>query len=195
MHCAGVGRIGRAQTPYKLPSKDVVAILDAPPPPLTIVSPTRDNLLLIEIQPYPSIEAVAEPILRLAGLRINPRVGGLQHLVHFTGLSLQPLDGSPARPGLPQGASIHRPEWSYDGKKVAFARDVDDGVELWIADTATGQSRPIAGVRLRDVLGNPITWLSDNRQILAVLVPEGRGPAPAAPRVPAGPMCRKAPDI
>ena len=85
------------QTPYKLPSRDVVAILDAPPPPLGILSPTRDTLLLIEIQPYPSIEVVAEPILRLAGLRINPRVGGSQRMVQYTGLSIQPLDGSPAR--------------------------------------------------------------------------------------------------
>ena len=37
------------------------------------------------------------------------------------------------------------------------------------------------------MLGDPINWLSDNRHILAVLVPEGRGPAPAAPRAPVGP--------
>ena len=118
------------QSAYKLPPKDVVAILDAPPPPLGIVSPSRDNLLLIEIQPYPSIEVVAEPILRLAGLRINPRIGSLQRLVHYTGMSIQPLDGSPARRvALPQGSSIHGPEWSYDGKKIAFARDVEDGVD------------------------------------------------------------------
>ncbi len=176
------------QTPYKLPSKDVVGILDAPPPPLGVLNPTRDTLLLIEIQPNPSIEVVAEPILRLAGLRINPRVGGLQRMVHYTGLSLQPLDGSPSRRiALPQGASVHRPVWSYDGKTLAFARDVESGAELWVADAATGQSRPVAGARLNDVLGNPIHWMSDNRHILAVLVPEGRGPAPAAPRAPVGP--------
>ena len=176
------------QTPYKLPPRDVVAILDAPPPPLGILGPTRDALLQIEIQPYPSIEVVAEPVLRLAGVRINPRTGGLQRLVHFTGLSIQPLDGSPARRvTLPPGSSVHRPEWSNDGKKIAFARDVEDGIELWIADAGTGQSKPIAGARLNDLLGNPITWMSDNRHILAVLVPEGRGPAPAAPRAPTGP--------
>ncbi len=188
--CIALGWVSSAagQTPYKLPSKDVVAILDAPPPPLGILSPTRDTLLLVEIQPNPSIEVVAEPILRLAGLRINPRVGGLQRIIHYTGLSLLPLDGSPARRvALPQRASVHRPVWSHDGKKIAFAHDVDDGVELWVADAATGQSRPLAGARLNDVLGNPINWMSDNRNILAVLVPEGRGPAPAAPRAPAGP--------
>ncbi len=177
-----------AQTPYKRPSKDVVAILDAPPPPLRVLSPTRDALLQIEIQPYPSIDAVAEPILRLAGLRINPRTGSQQRLVHFTGLSIQPLDGSPARRlALPAGASIEVPEWSHDGKKIAFARELDDGIELWVADAATGQTRAIAGARLNDVLGNPIAWMSDNRHILALLVPEGRRAAPPAPRAPVGP--------
>ena len=32
-----------------------------------------------------------------------------------------------------------------------------------------------------------MTWLSDNRHILALLVPEGRGPVPPAPKAPIGP--------
>ena len=47
--------------------------------------------------------------------------------------------------------------------------------------------KPIPGARLNDVLADPINWMSDNRHILAVLVPESRGPAPAAPRAPIGP--------
>jgi hypothetical protein len=64
-----------AQTPYKLPPNDVVAILDAPPSPVAIESPTRDALLFVEIRPYPSIAMLAEPVLRLAGVRINPQAG------------------------------------------------------------------------------------------------------------------------
>jgi dipeptidyl aminopeptidase/acylaminoacyl peptidase len=177
-----------AQTPYKQPPKDVVAILDAPAPPLAIASPTRDALLLVEVRPYPSIEVLAEPVLRVAGLRINPRVGCSQRTLQYTGMTIQPLDSSPARRvALPADASIQRPHWSNDGTKIAFARDVDDRVELWIADAATGQVKPIAGARLNDVLEDKITWLSDNRHVLAVLVPEGRGPAPAAGRAPIGP--------
>jgi dipeptidyl aminopeptidase/acylaminoacyl peptidase len=177
-----------AQTPYKLPPKDVVAILDAPPPPLVIESPTRDALLLVDVRPYPSIAVLAEPVLRLAGVRINPRVGCSQRTVQNTGMSIQPLDGTPARRvQLPEGASIHSPSWSHDGKKIAFARDMDNKVELWTADALTGQVKPIPGAQLNDVLSNDIIWLHDNRHILALLVPEGRGPAPALPRTPVGP--------
>jgi dipeptidyl aminopeptidase/acylaminoacyl peptidase len=176
------------QTPYKRPPKDVVAILDAPRPPLTIVSPRRDAILRVEVQPYPSIEFLAAPVLRLAGLRINPRAGCTQRTTQFTALSVQAFDGSPARRiGVPAGSFIHTPTWSYDGRKLAFTRDLDDGVELWVADSTSGEAKAIPKVRLNDVLSRSLTWLSDNRHILAVLVPEGRGPAPAAPKAPIGP--------
>ncbi len=150
--------------------------------------------MLLDRQLYPSIELVAEPILRLAGVRINPRIGSSQHLTHVTGLSIQPLDGSPPRRiALPQKALIEMPTWSHDGRRVAFARDVDDHVELWVADAATGAAKLVPGVRINDVLEeprddfSPIAWLADNRHILALIVPAGRGPTPAAQRVPTGP--------
>jgi dipeptidyl aminopeptidase/acylaminoacyl peptidase len=178
----------RGQTPYKLPPRDVVAILDAPPPPLAIDSPTRDALLLVDVRPYPTIEAMAQPVLRLAGVRINPRAGCAQRTSQYTGMTTQPLDNSPARRiALPEGTSIHGPDWSNDGKKIAFARDFDDRVELWIADAATGQVKPIPGANLNDVLVRGITWLGDNRHLVAVLVPESRGAAPQSPRAPIGP--------
>ncbi|HEX3449756.1 MAG TPA: prolyl oligopeptidase family serine peptidase [Isosphaeraceae bacterium] len=176
------------QTRYRQPPADILAILDAAPPPRAIESPTRDALLLVEMKPYPSIEVVAQPVLRLAGLRINPKAGCLQRTITHTGLSVQPLDGSPRRRiEIPEGASIQGPSWSHDGKRIAFARDIEDGVELWIADTTTGRAKPIVGVRLNDVLAGEIVWQSDNRHLFAVLVPEGRGQAPAGPRAPAGP--------
>ncbi len=183
-----------AQTAYKLPPADVVAMIDAPEPALARVSPSRDALLLLERKLYPSIEQVAEPILRIGGVRINPRIGSSQHLLHDTGLSIQPLDGSPPRRiALPENALVQMPTWSNDGRKIAFTRDAADAVELWVADAATGAAKLIPGVRVNDVLDeprddfSPIAWLSDNRHLLAVVVPAARGPAPAAPRVPTGP--------
>ena len=61
--------------------------------------------------------------------------------------------GRPAdKVALPEGASIHVPHWSNDGTKIAFAVDLDDRVELWIADAATGQAKPVPGARLNDVM-------------------------------------------
>ena len=144
------------QTRYKQPPADVVAVIDAPVPPRSIESPTHDALLLVEMRPYPPIEFVAQPVRRLAGLRINPRAGSAQRVLLYTGLTVLPLDGSPARHiEIPAGSSIQSLKWSHDGKKIAFSRDLDDGVELWVADAVTGRARPIAGGSDQRCAGRP----------------------------------------
>jgi dipeptidyl aminopeptidase/acylaminoacyl peptidase len=176
------------QTPYKLPPKEVVAILDGPPPPFATVSPSREAMLLTDVRPYLSIELLAEPLLRLAGLRINPQIGATQRTVQFAGFSIQPLAGGAARViSLPEKTGFRPHGWSHDGKKIALTRDMSDSVELWIVDVATGGPKPIKGCRLNDVVGDSAIWFKDNRHILVRLVPEGRGPAPRAPRAPIGP--------
>ena len=69
-----------AQTPappaasgYLLPPKVIGDILDAPPPPTAELSPARDVVALLERTSMPSIADLAQPMLRLAGVRINPR--------------------------------------------------------------------------------------------------------------------------
>jgi len=177
-----------AQTPYKLPPKEVIDILDAPPTPFTIVSPAGDAMLFVEYRPHPSIALLARPILKLAGLRIDPQLNSRQRLSEYTGLSIKWLQPNRSvNIALPQGARISIPSWSYDGTKLAFTRDVEDGVELWVADAKTGQARALANLRVNDVLSSAFAWMKDNTHLFAQLVPENRGAAPQAPRVPYGP--------
>ena len=183
-----------AQSPYKLPPAEIVAILDAPQPPRVVLSPARDAMLLIESQAYPPIADLAEPMLRLAGVRINPRLGALQRLMPIKGLSVRPSDGSPARRiALPPGALVQWPIWSNDGKRIAFLLDGRDGVELWVADAATGRARSIAGVRINDVLAEagPSARPRDNDAGAPYRLAERQSPSPgeagaAGPRPGAG---------
>ena len=175
------------QTPYKLPPQSVVDLVDAPPPAQAIVSPATDAVLLVDPEAYPPIALLAQPMLRLAGVRITPATGCRQRTLRYTGLSVQRLDGGAAkRIALPAGARIGVPLWSHDGRRFAFARDLADGVELWIGEAATGVAKPVTGVRLNDVLGLPLAW--EGETLLARTVPRGRGPAPATPAVPTGPI-------
>ena len=177
-----------AQAPYKLPPKEVVDIVDAPPPPQAVVSPTGDAVLLAEPEAYPPIALLAEPILRIGGVRISPATSCRQRSFRFTGIQLQPVDGgATARVSLPAGARVSLPLWSHDGSRFAFARDVADGVELWVAEAATGAARPVEGIRLNDVLGAPISW-NAARSLIVRTVPRARGEAPRAPAVPIGPV-------
>ena len=63
---------GAADSTYLLPPKAIVDILDAPPPPDVFLSPARDVVAVLERAPMPTIAELSRPMLRLAGLRIDP---------------------------------------------------------------------------------------------------------------------------
>jgi dipeptidyl aminopeptidase/acylaminoacyl peptidase len=177
-----------AQESYKLPPAEIVKILDAPPTPRVSLSPARDLMLLTDYETMPTIAYVSMPILRLAGMRITPQNNSDQVLSFSTGLTLKSLkDGTVRKIALPAGFKFTGASWSGDGKFIAFARYLDNGVELWIADTATGQAKALTGPILNMVVGVGSLWMPDDKHILINMIPEGRGPAPEAPRVPVGP--------
>src|ERR1700730_15716729 len=189
--------VAKAQPTYKMPPPEVVKIVDTTRTPLVVVSPTRDAVLLVDLEGLPPIRQLARPILRLAGVRVDPGLGALQRTFRYTGVEIVPLDGRPRkRVELPDGSRIGVPKWSPAGSSFAFARDLADGVELWIVDAAKGQGRAIPGVRVVDVLSGRFVggglvsggfeW-TDDRHLLVHQVPSGRAPAPAAPDAPMGP--------
>src|SRR5262245_47904245 len=90
---------------YQRPPKAVTDILDVAPTPLVSLSPTRDNLLLVERLSYPPVAELAEPMLRLAGERINPRTNGPHLSSALIGLVIQSIDDRrQRRVELPAGA-------------------------------------------------------------------------------------------
>ena len=58
---------------YDKPPQPLLGVLHAPLPSTPMLDPTRQRILLIQQSQYPPIERVAEPYLKLAGVRIEPR--------------------------------------------------------------------------------------------------------------------------
>ena len=50
-----------AQEPYKLPPKEIIDIVDAPPTPMVSMSPAGDIMALIDRESMPSIAYLSEP--------------------------------------------------------------------------------------------------------------------------------------
>ena len=177
-----------AQQGYKKPPKEVLDILNAPVTPGASISPTRDNMLLTKALRYPPLADLAQPMLRLAGRRINPASNSPHSFQYSVGLSLKRItDGSEIQIQVPPGAKITGIEWSDDGKHFAFLNTTPNRVELWVGDAATGKIHNVKNVQINSVLGNPVTWMPDNRTLLVQLVPSSRGAAPALPPVPPEP--------
>ena len=177
-----------AQQGYKKPPKEVLDILNAPVTPGASVSPTRDNLILTTGLRYPPLADLAQPMLRLAGERINPAANSPHRFQYAVALTLKRInDGSEVKIDVPSGAKITNLDWSEDGKHFAFLNTTATRVDLWVGDSATGKIHNVKGVQVNSVLGNPVTWMPDNRTLLVQLVSPTRGPAPATPLVPEEP--------
>ena len=177
-----------AQEAYKLPPKEVVAIVDAPPTPRVSMSPARDIMALIEYEPMPTIAYISQPILRIAGIRITPFNNSRQVLSFNTGLSLEDIKtGTVRKVALPEGIKFTMPSWAPDGRALAFNRYVDNGVELWLVDVASCTAKALTGPVINAVARGGIAWTPDSRSLLIPLIPAARGQAPEAPRVPKGP--------
>ena len=176
---------------YQQPPAPIADILDAKPTPTVSLSPDRATLALYDRANLPPIAELAEPMLRLAGYRINPRNNGPANsrVAWLNGLSFQPVAGGPARAvQLPAGARFMSPSWSPDGRSVALLMDAPTGLELWVADVASGAARRLTDARVNAAAGGAYDWAPDSSALLVRMVPEGRGAAPDVSRPPAGPI-------
>lgn len=175
--------------PYRRPPADIAAIVEAKPTPSVSISPARDAMLLTNYNPNPSIATLAEPFLKLAGRRINPKLNARQRITEFTNCTVQWfLERKAVAIEMPRlGRLAGVPNWSPDGRWLAFGVDTPEGVQLWVADAHTGKSRRLGNVLINDVLGSPFSWLKNSEQLLVRSIPANRGPAPSATVVPVGP--------
>jgi dipeptidyl aminopeptidase/acylaminoacyl peptidase len=186
---------GSAELGYQMPPQILADIIDAPPTPSVSLSPDNQWLLHLERPGYPPISEVAQPELRLAGLRINPRSNGPSRGWKLNGLLFQNLtSGEELRvTGLPDEPRITNVSWAPDAQTVAFVVNIADRLTLWTAAVKNGTTRRITpeGMALNAVYGRPYTWLSDSKTLIARTIPAGRGPAPAEPVVPSGPVIQE----
>ncbi len=129
---------------------------NAPLPPTPFLSPTRDMIAVRTADDYPAISDLAEPMLRLAGVRINPRTNAERSYIYYwVGLTLKKIsDGTEIPIALPANVRIGLPQWNANGTMFAFTNEAADGVELWVVDVATQKARQIPGLHINPLLGS-----------------------------------------
>ncbi|MCW5581445.1 MAG: S9 family peptidase [Luteimonas sp.] len=176
---------------YRLPAPELRAIVDAPQAPRLSLSPKRDLLAYMQVPSLPGIDVVAQPELKLAGLRIHPRTHSASAFSFIDDLWLQSVDGGAERriAGLPQPLALSSMQWSPDQRHIAFSHvDARAGrVELWLVDVATARARRLLERPLGSVTGSGFDWLPDSSGLVVLLRPAGQGAPPDDDGVPAGP--------
>src|SRR5215831_19309783 len=177
---------------YQRPPKPVLDVLNAPVFPYAFPNAAGNTLLLARPVPYPPISDLAAPMLRLAGLRIDPVTNGEHHASYWSAPSLRKIaDGSEIKIDLPAGARPNTFLWSADGRWLAFPNTTAKGIELWIVSTDNGQARRLEGIQLNGIFSPPMSsavqWMPDQRSLLVRLVPSARGAMPPRAQTPKGP--------
>ena len=178
---------------YQKPPEPISSLVEAPEPPAVSLNDSREWMLLMERPGYPSIEELAQPELRLAGLRINPRTNGASRGGSYTGLQLKNIWTGEAFPvsGLPENLQAENVSWAPGGGRFAFTHTRPEGLELWVCSVSEKTASRITEALANDVIrGLPYRWL-DGGTLLVKQVPEGRGAPPAEPLAPAGPVVQE----
>lgn len=176
---------------YHVPSPALVAVVDAPLTPAVFLSPDKKILVLASRSALPSVAELAQPELRIAGLRINPATSGPTREAYFTGLVLKRLPDGAEVPvsGLPAEPRIGAVSWSRDSRNLAFTLTNDREIQLWVVDVASARARRLTGRALDTVTIIP-AW-ADATTLITPLVPANRGAAPVASNVPSGPVVQE----
>jgi len=180
---------------YVLPPKHIVDVFDAETLPGTVVSPNHQVLALTRGRAYPTIAELSQPMLRLAGSRVNARTNGPFRASGLPGTGIYEITlkkiagGVETKVTMPAQARISNVKFSPDGSKLAFLQTKDTGIELWIADVSTGAAKAIVSGsdRINSTTGDPCDWVRDNATMICTLVPANRGAEPDKPMVPSGP--------
>ncbi|MEH0198524.1 prolyl oligopeptidase family serine peptidase [Caulobacter sp. CCNWLY153] len=194
MACGGAASVATAGEAYRTPPAPIAQILDAAPTPGVSLSPERKTLALLGRENLPPIRAVADPILRLGGYRINPRTNGPieARTTWMNSLAFEDVKTGAVRPvALPQGARFIETRWSTNGQSLAFVMEAPTGLELWVADLKTATARRLTGPVLNAAFGGSYDWLPDDSGFLVRQIPAGRGAAPAEPAAPEGPIVQQ----
>ncbi|MEJ7808090.1 MAG: S9 family peptidase, partial [Telluria sp.] len=111
-----------AQAQYQLPPAALQAVVDAPRGPTLIPSPRRNLASMVDTPALPSIAEVAQPELKLAGVRINPRTYSPSSFTFGSNLKLLDIDSGKqhAITGLPASLRLADLDWSPDQRFLAF---------------------------------------------------------------------------
>lgn len=181
-------------TGYRRPPAQILDVLNAPTAPTVSLNPPRTLMLLVRTQRYPSIAEVSAPMLRLAGLRLNPKTHGPHRSPQVEELVLVDVaTGRRRQVPLPESSRAGLPVWSPDGGKFAFAAGGGGGSpSLYVVDATAAEPKPrLAFINLNASLGQAFTWMPDSKGLICRIFDVSQPRPPAPPEVPSGPIVQE----
>lgn len=177
---------------YQTPPKELADLLLAKPTPSVSIDSKGEWMLFMERNSYPSVEEMAQPELRIAGLRINPNNFSPSRQNFINNLTLKNIKSGVSYPvtGLPKNLLAANVSWSPNEKKIAFTNNTSTVVDLYVIDVLTQKSSKLNKTSLNTVIGQAFTW-ADNQTIFYKTIVRTASMVPKKPLMPKGPTVQE----
>ncbi len=169
---------------YQTPPKAIADLALAAPTPSVSIDDKGQYMLLMERSPHPTIEELAQPELRIAGLRINPRNYGPSRASFVSNFKIKDLKTNKETQvkGLPANLKASTPTWSPQQTKFAFTNTTTNGIDLYVVNVQAATATKFNKSYLNMVLDD-LSWEDEN----TIWYPATTKPASAAPPQPLAP--------
>lgn len=185
-----------ANESYIKPPKEILDSVLAPwdeNVSISSMDPQRERYINVQRPMMVPIAVMALPTKVLGGMEIDLEGNRSKDLVARAATTFDIINirtGEKVRfvPSFKYGIST--PEWSNNGKMVAFWGFHQDRTLLCVADAATGKIRVVTNDPGQPTLTTGLTWVDDDKAIVATFAPAGDRKFPAAPSVADRPTVR-----
>lgn len=187
----GLGSAAQDDIQYQRPPQAIADILLAPATPSVSIDDKGVYMILSERTSYPTIEELAQPELRIAGMRLNPNNFGPSRSGYVTNFKVKhiPTGKEMQVTGLPANLKAGNAVWNPSQTKMAFSQTTANSIDLYEADIKTGVAKKINKRPLNLVLGG-YSYADDNTLVYFVTL-QPATKAPAKPLAPKGPVVQQ----
>lgn len=177
---------------YQQPPAAITQLVLAQPTPSVLFTEDGRKMVVLERSAMPTVEELAQPELRIAGLRINPRIFAPSRSTYYSNFSIR-IPGSGkllSLKGVPQPLKASNFEFNPSETQLAFTQSTANGIDLYTVDLNSGLVRKINKTSLNLVLGDAFSWWDDQTLLYkGILKPASQ--APQKPIAPKGPTIQQ----
>ena len=176
---------------YKTPPTAILNLAIAKPSPTVSINDKGDWMLIMERSAMPTVEELAQPELRIAGLRINPNNFSPSRSTNAIGLLVKEIKTGQdfLISGLPINLKAGNFQWSPNDDKIAFTQTNAENIDLYVIDLNTKKAIKTNQTPLNIVI-NDLSWL-DNNSILYHATVASTKNAPKKMLAPNGPTVQQ----
>jgi dipeptidyl aminopeptidase/acylaminoacyl peptidase len=153
-----------ADNDFKIPPKQLADLVDAPRQPSVRISADKQWVAILARPGAKSIEELAQPEEKLAGLRINASIFAPSRSSGYTGITLKKVDGDEqvAIKDLPAG-KIMSVNFSPNSQYLAFIVEKKQGLTLWKYNLKTKKTKQVSKHAINASLGGTqYRWKRDS---------------------------------